>query len=179
MEKIKVLDKCFIKSIDRLELAKAVSKVAKNINHDYHGKSPLFLCVLNGSFMFASDLMKEIDLACEISFIKLSSYQGTSSTGQVRTIMGFNENIEGRDIIVLEDIVDTGHTITRLFQNLYEMKPASVKIATMLFKPAALQVDLKPDYVGIVIPNEFILGYGLDYDGFGRNLADIYKITEE
>lgn len=178
MEKIKVLDKYFKKSIDRSQLAEAVSKLAKQINSDYKGKTPLFLCVLNGSFMFASDLMKEIEGDCEISFIKLSSYEGTSTTGHVRTIMGFNEDIQGRDVIVLEDIVDTGHTITKLVETLSGHKPGSVKVATMLFKPAALQVELKPDYVGIEIPNDFILGYGLDYNGFGRNLADIYKITE-
>ncbi|MCK9617547.1 MAG: hypoxanthine phosphoribosyltransferase [Lentimicrobiaceae bacterium] len=174
---IQVKDKQFALFIKAEEIDMAISKVAENINHDYKGKIPLFLGILNGSFMFASDLLKKITVDCEISFVKIASYAGTQSTGKINNLIGLNEDIKGRHIIILEDIVDTGHTLASLLKYLESFKPASVKIATCLFKPAAFTKEYTVDYVGKNIPNDFIVGYGLDYDGFGRNLPDIYKIV--
>nr|WP_321454270.1 hypoxanthine phosphoribosyltransferase [uncultured Carboxylicivirga sp.] len=178
MERVKVLDKEFELSISEENILKAVDEVAKRINQDLDGKNPLMLCVLNGSFMFASDLMKRITIPCEISFVKLSSYQGTGSTGKVKELIGLNENIEGRTVVLLEDIVDTGLTISNTVDQVKSMGPADVRVATMLFKPDACKKDITLDYVGMNIPNEFIVGYGLDYDGFGRNLRNIYTLAE-
>lgn len=136
------------------------------------------ICILNGSFMFSSDLMKLIDFPCEISFVKLSSYDGMGSTGKVKHLIGLNEEIEGRTVVLLEDIVDTGVTIENLMKQLESQKPKDVRVATLLFKPEACKKDVKLDYVGMEIPNEFIVGYGLDYDGYGRNLPDIYTVTD-
>lgn len=180
MEKqVRLNDKTFRLYKSETEILSAVRNVAHQINEDYIGKRPLIVPVLNGSFMFASDLIKELMLDCELSFIKAASYHGTNSTGALATLIGLNENIEGRHILILEDIVDTGHTLAKILPVFKEKNPASVKIASLLFKPNALQADIKVDYVGLEIPNEFIVGYGLDYDGLGRNLRDIYQVIEE
>ncbi len=180
MEKIvRLNDKDFRLYKSENEILTAVRNVAHRINEDYIGKRPLLVPVLNGSFMFASDLIKELMLDCELCFVKASSYEGTTSTGKVTTVIGLNQEIEGRHIIIIEDIVDTGHTLAKILPLFQEKNPASVKIASLLLKPLALQVDLKVDYVGMEIPNEFIVGYGLDYDGLGRNLRDIYQVAEE
>ncbi len=178
MSRVKLLDREFELSIPEEKLLKAVDKVAEQMNKDLEGKNPLMVCVLNGSFMFASDLMKRLTIPCEISFVKLSSYSGTGSTGTVKEIIGLNEDIKGRTIVLLEDIVDTGLTIINTVEQVKQMGPADVKVATMLFKPDACKRDVKLDYVGMDIPNDFIVGYGLDYDGYGRNLKDIYTVVE-
>lgn len=179
MEKqVRLNDKTFRLYKSENEILSAVRQVAHQINEDYIGKRPLLIPVLNGSFMFASDLIKELMLDCELCFIKAASYAGTSSTGAVNTIIGLNQEVEGRHIIIIEDIVDTGNTLAKILPIFYEQNPASLKVASLLYKPMALKNDLKIDYVGMEIPNEFIVGYGLDYDGLGRNLRDIYQVVQ-
>ena len=178
MSKIRIHDREFVKSISREEIDKKIKRVAAQINHDYAGKRPLFLGVLNGSFMFVADLLKNIELECEISFVKLSSYQGTETTGQVREVIGLSESLEGRDVIILEDIVDTGHTMHKMMQSLKNSNPASVEIASLFVKPARMQVPVDVKYTLFTIPDRFIVGYGLDYDGLGRNLPDVYDVVE-
>lgn len=176
-KQVKLKDKEFGVSITSDKIQEAVVRVAKKINSDYKGKDiPLFISILNGSFMFTADLFKHIDFVCEVTFLKLTSYKGTASTGAVRQLIGVNEAIEGRDVIVLEDIVDTGITLEQILGQLKSFEPASVRVATLLFKPEAYLKDLTIDYIGMEIPNDFIIGYGLDYDGLGRNLADIYTL---
>jgi len=178
MGKIRILDKEFEKSIPFERIQEVINTMASKIHEDYKNSRPLFLCVLNGAFMFAADLFKHYPGHCEISFIKLSSYAGTQTTGEVKTLIGLDKEIEGRDVIILEDIVDSGITISHLANDLSAFKPESVRIATLLLKPEALHKEIRLDYVGMEIPNDFIVGYGLDYNGFGRNFRDIYKITE-
>lgn len=170
-------DKQFNIFIEEQKILAAVKSVAEKINQHYKDKNPLLIPVLNGSFMFAADLAKQLEIDCEFSFIKASSYSGTNSSGSLQEKIGLSENISGRHIIVIEDIIDTGNTLARLIPELELQLPASLKICSLLFKPKALKADLKIDYVGIEIPNDFIVGYGLDYDGLGRNLRDIYKIV--
>ncbi|MBS1595303.1 MAG: hypoxanthine phosphoribosyltransferase [Bacteroidetes bacterium] len=169
-------DKSFRLYITEQQILAAVSQMADRINQDYAGKTPLIVPILNGSFMFASDLVKHLTCRCEISFIKASSYRGTTSTGELTSLIGINEDVKGRDIILVEDIIDTGHTLAKIVPATEALGPASVKVATLLFKPKALKTDLRIDYVGMEIPNEFIVGYGLDYDGLGRNLREIYQV---
>jgi hypoxanthine phosphoribosyltransferase len=178
MKRIQLLDKEFVLSIPASDIKRAIWDMAMKINRDLHDKNPLMVCILNGSFMFSADLMKLIEFPCEISFVKLSSYHGMESTGEVKQLIGLNENVEGRTIVLLEDIVDTGVTIDNLVRQLKTQNPADVKIATLLFKPEACTRDIKLDYVGLEIPNDFIVGYGLDYDGYGRNLPDIYTVVK-
>lgn len=178
MNEIKLNDKTFHLSMPEAEILKHVRAVADKINNDYAGRRPLFLAVLNGSFMFASDLMKMMKLDCEISFVKFSSYQGTESTGMVREVIGVNQDLTGRDIIIIEDIVESGKTMLQMLDTIAKHNPASVKICSLFFKPTKLTVDLKVDYPAIIIPDDFIVGYGLDYDQLGRNLKDIYTITD-
>ncbi len=178
MGKIRILDKEFEKNIPFERIQEVIETMASKIHEDYKNSRPLFLCVLNGAFMFAADLFKHYPGHCEISFIKLSSYAGTQTTGEVKTLIGLDKEIEGRDVIILEDIVDTGITISHLANDLSACKPESVRIATLLLKPESLRKEIRLDYVGMEIPNDFIVGYGLDYNGFGRNFRDIYKITE-
>lgn len=159
------------------EIIARIHILAEQIEQDYAGKNPLFLAVLNGSFMFTADLMKRVNIPCEISFIRMSSYQNMQSTGSVREILGLTEEIDGRDVVVIEDIVDTGHTVNLLLQQLKAKDPASVEIITLLMKPECLQHQLDVKYVAKSIPNDFVVGYGLDYNGLGRNLRDIYKIV--
>ncbi|MCC9138095.1 hypoxanthine phosphoribosyltransferase [Pontibacter silvestris] len=159
------------------EILSYIQLLADQINKDYANKKPLFLAVLNGSFMFVSDLAKRINLDCEVSFIRLSSYKDMQSTGKVKEILGLTEDVHSRHVVVLEDIVDTGHTINGLLQQLKEKQPASLEVATLLLKPDCLQHKLDIKYVAKSIPNDFVVGYGLDYNGLGRNLRDIYKIV--
>jgi hypoxanthine phosphoribosyltransferase len=178
MDSITVKDKSFRPYISEEEISASVDQVALAINADYKGSQPLFLGVLNGSFMFFGDLLKAIQLECTVSFVKLASYEGTNTTGIVNELIGLNEDISGRDVILVEDIVDTGNTLVKLFDSLSDKNPKSIKIATLLFKPAAYQKSYVIDYVGKEIPNDFVLGYGLDYDGLGRNLSSIYVLNE-
>lgn len=159
------------------EIIARINILAEQLEKDYADRNPLFLAVLNGSFMFTADLMKRINIPCEISFIRMSSYQDMQSTGTVREVLGLTENIEGRDVVIIEDIVDTGHTVHALLNQLNEKKPASLQIVTLLMKPECLQHQLEVKYVAKSIPNDFVVGYGLDYNGLGRNLRDIYKIV--
>ncbi len=177
-DKIQVLDKTFELYIDSGRIQSAIRKMADQIQKDLRGKNPLFLCVLNGSFMFAADLLKEFTDPCQISFVKLSSYLGTQTTEEVRTVLGLGEDIRNRDLVVLEDIIDSGITINHLVNDLRQYGPRTIRVATLLLKPDALRGNFVPDYVGIQIPNDFVVGYGLDYNGFGRNTKDIYKIQE-
>ena len=178
MQEINILDKKFGISITAHEIDKAIENIAININNDYKDDIPLFVAVLNGSFMFAADLLKKITIPCHITFIKLASYQGTQSTQNVQTLIGLNEDIEGKKIIIIEDIIDTGITLSNLIEQVQKFFPADIKIATLLFKPEAFTKDYKIDYIGITIPNDFIVGYGLDYNGYARNYPDIYKIKD-
>jgi len=178
MDTIKVNDKDFEISIDATAIDSAVQKIADAINRDYEGKNPLFLAVLNGSFIFAADLIRKITIPCQISFVKLSSYSGTTSTENVKELIGLSEDIKGRHLIIVEDIVDTGLTLDKFLSDLEKFEPASVKLACFTFKKEAFKKSFRIDYLGITIPNEFIVGYGLDYDGYGRNLPDIYKIVK-
>lgn len=175
---IQIKDKRFEISIPSEKILKAVKNVAEQINKDLAGTEPLFLVVLNGAFMFAADLMKQVNIPCEISFVKLASYQGTGTTGKVKELIGLNENIEGRTVVVVEDIVDTGITMDQIITTLKTRHPKDIRVATFFNKPEALQKDVPLNYVGMQIPNDFIVGYGLDYDGFGRNLADIYTLIK-
>ena len=153
--------------------------MAEKMNHELRDKNPLFIVVLNGSFMFASDLLRRISIPCAISFIKLSSYEGTSSSGSVNQLIGLNENVKNRTVVIIEDIVDSGNTIERIYQILHELEVGEVKTATLLFKPDAYKKQFAIDYSGLKIPNDFVVGYGLDYDGFGRNLPSIYVLDSE
>ena len=177
MNSIQIKDKQFTVSISEEEILKEVTRVAAEINRDLAGKNPLFLSVLNGSFMFTADLMKRIEIPCEISFVKLASYQGDSSTGKVKKLMGLNEELTGRTVVIVEDIVDTGLTMQQLLAELAGLHPAEIRIATLLLKPDKLKVPLDIQYVAMQIPNDFIVGYGLDYDGLGRNYKDIYTVV--
>ena len=178
MKQVRLKDKEFKVSITGEKIQEAIVKMANKINQDYKGKDiPLFISILNGSFMFTADLFKHIDFVCEVTFLKLTSYRGTASTGAVRQLIGVNEAIEGRDVIVIEDIVDTGITLEQILGQLKSFDPSSVRVASLLFKPEAYQKDLVIDYVGMEIPNDFIVGYGLDYVGLGRNLPDIYTLS--
>ncbi len=174
---ITLRDKTFKPYLSGTEIQSRISKLAAVINTDYQGRFPLFIAVLNGSFMFAADLMKNIVIDCEITFVKLASYQGTQSTGNVRTLIGQDMPLENRHIVILEDIVDTGKTLFEFLPIIKSQNPASVEIASLLVKPEALQHDVSVKYRGMEIPNDFIVGYGLDYDGLGRNLNDIYVIN--
>lgn len=179
MQEIRLNDKTFRISIPESEILQKVKAVAEKINKDYEGKKPLLLAVLNGSFMFASDLMKELTVECSISFVKLASYQGTMSTGKVHEVIGINEDLTGRDIIIVEDIVESGHTMVQMMDSLANRNPASVKICTLFFKPQKLQEDIKVDYVAMPIGDDFIVGYGLDYNERGRGLRDIYTLAQD
>ena len=181
MEKtVKLHDKTFRVMIPAEQIDRAVQAVADAVNRDYAGlDTPLFVGVLNGSFMFLSDLIKTIDFTSELSFVKLASYDGAHSTGNVRSLIGLNNSLEGRHIIIVEDIVDTGNSIAHMIEELRRRNPASVEVCTLFFKPAAYNRDYPIKYRAMDIGNEFIVGYGLDYDQLGRNLKDIYVVTNE
>ena len=178
MNTVKIKDKEFAVSIPEEKILKEVERLAAQISRDLEGKNPLFLCILNGSFMFAADLFRRITIPAEISFVKLASYEGTASTGVIKEVIGLSESISGRTIVVVEDIVDTGCTMQKLLENLGTRSPESIHVCTLLLKPEKLKVDLDVEYVALEIPNDFIVGYGLDYDGYGRNLKDIYTVVE-
>ncbi|MBQ8047292.1 MAG: hypoxanthine phosphoribosyltransferase [Prevotella sp.] len=177
MSRITIKDKTFETSIPEAVIQERIKAVAERINRDMAGKNPLLLAVLNGSFMFAADLMRMLDIPCEISFVKLASYQGTTSTGKVKEVIGINEDLTGRTIIIVEDIVETGLTIQQMIESLGTRNPESVHICTLLVKPEKLKVPINIEYAAMEIPNDFIVGYGLDYDQQGRNLKDIYTIV--
>ena len=178
MDTIKVKDKEFVISIPEEKILCEIDRLAAQLNSDLAGKNPLFLCVLNGSFMFAADLFRRINIPAEISFVKLASYEGTSSTGVIKEIIGLSEDVTGRTIVIVEDIIDTGCTMQKLLENLGARAPESIHVCTLLLKPEKLKVPLDVEYVALEIPNDFIVGYGLDYDGYGRNLRDIYTVVE-
>lgn len=178
MSIVKIKDKSFKTFIPEEEILKRVKIVADKLNKDMEGKNPLFLAVLNGSFVFAADLMRYITIPCEISFVKLASYQGTASTGQVKEIFGVNEDLQGRTVVIIEDIVDTGRTMKRMLESLGTRSPESLHVCTLLLKPEKLESPLDIEYVAMEIPNDFIVGYGLDYDQQGRNLRDIYTVVD-
>lgn len=179
MKSVRVLDKTFTLFIESKEIDEGIEKIAQQINHDMKDKDPLFLIVLNGAFMFASDLLKKITIPCELSFVKLSSYVGTKTTSLVRELIGLDEVLTGRSVVILEDIIDTGITMGFTTEKLKKLGAKEVRIATLLYKPEAFTMSYPIDYVGIKIPNDFIVGYGLDYDGHGRNIPEIYKIVED
>jgi hypoxanthine phosphoribosyltransferase len=180
MKNVTVLDKEFELFIPYEKIRSIVEEMAEKMSNDLKDKNPLFICILNGSFMFAAEIFKRISLLdAEISFIKLASYSGTSTTGSVKELIGLNEDLTGRTVVVLEDIVDSGITIAKTIEQIRSKNPLEIQIATLLLKPEALQIKVPLDYIGIEIPNDFIIGYGLDYNGRGRNLIDIYKVTEK
>ncbi|MBR0047771.1 MAG: hypoxanthine phosphoribosyltransferase [Prevotella sp.] len=179
MSRITINDKTFEPSISEAEIKQRVKDLAQKISRDMEGKNPLFLAVLNGAFIFAADLMREMTIPCEISFVKLASYQGTTSTGKIKEVIGINENLSGRTIIILEDIVESGLTMKRMIESLGTRNPESVHICTLFFKPDRQKVDLSIDYVAFRIPDDFILGYGLDYDQRGRGLKDVYTLVSD
>jgi hypoxanthine phosphoribosyltransferase len=177
MSRIQVHDKAFEIFIPNEEIQEEIKKMADDINRDYDGKRPMFIAILNGSFMFAADLFRYLKVEAEICFIKLASYKGVSSSGQVITAIGLDIDIIGRDIIILEDIVDTGKTLSEFLPKLMHHQPASLKIAVLLHKPEASQYSIPIDYLAFTIPNKFVVGYGLDYDGLGRNYKDLYQLA--
>lgn len=178
MTVIQVHDKKFVPYLTAQAIAERVSQLALQISKDFEGKKPLFLAVLNGSFLFAADLFRNLTIEAEISFIKLASYKGTTSTGNVITAIGLEESLHERHIILLEDIIDTGKTLHGFIPQLEHQGPASIRIAALLTKPEALQYSVYADYIGFEIPNKFVVGYGLDYDGLGRNIPEIYQLAE-
>lgn len=178
MKEIQVRDKRFAVSIPEAQLLQEVRRVAQEINSDYEGQEPIFLAVLNGSFMFAADLMKEVTLPSEIHFVKMTSYAGVNTTGKVRELIGLSVDITNRPVIIVEDIVDTGITMAHMLEVLKTHNPKSIDVCTLLLKPGKLQVALNIRYRCLEIPNDFIVGYGLDYDGYGRNTRDIYTVIE-
>lgn len=179
MSIVKIKDKTFETSISEAEIKQRVKELAKQLNKDMEGKNPLFLVVLNGAFIFAADLLREITVPNEISFVKLASYMGVISTGEVKEVIGLNVDIAGRTIVIVEDIVDTGRTMRQMVDSLKYRKPESIHICTLFVKPEKLEEQLDIDYAAFSIPNDFIVGYGLDYDQQGRGLKEIYTLVEE
>ncbi len=175
-QSIKVLDKTFVPFISEETIQHKIKELAIQLKKDYEGKQPLFIAILNGSFIFAADLFKVLDFEAEICFIKLASYKGTKSTGHVITSIGLDADITGRHIVILEDIIDTGKTMHSFLPQIINQQPASLKIAVLLHKPEATELPVQIDYCCFSIPNKFVLGYGLDYDGFGRNIPEIYQL---
>lgn len=178
MKEVRILDKDFELFIDADTIQESIKRISADINRDLEGKNPIFVAILNGSFMFAGDLMKHVTIPSEITFVRIASYKGLKSTKNVMEVMGLKEDVKDRTVVILEDIVDTGYTIERLLKQFETYNPKEIKVATLLFKPKALVTEVTPDYVALEIPNDFIVGFGLDYDGYGRNLQDIYKIKE-
>lgn len=179
MSIIRVSDKDFAPFISQEKIENEIHRIASEIKRDMMDKEPLFLVMLNGAFMFAAELFKSLDMPCEMAFVKYKTYVGTHSTGKPNELLGIEpEKINGRNIVIVEDIVDSGFTMSELLKDLNKKGAKSIKIATMMFKPKALKYDLKMDYVGMEIGNDFIVGYGLDYNEYGRNLKEIYKIVE-
>jgi hypoxanthine phosphoribosyltransferase len=178
MKEIRILDKTFREMISEEALSKRIAELAGQINSDLAGKDVVFLGILNGAFLFAADLFRRVELQARISFVKLASYEGTSSSGSIKELIGWNEDIKNKTVVVVEDIVDTGNTLERVFGELVIRKAAEIRIATMLYKPAAYKKDIHLEYVGFEIPNDFVVGFGLDYNGFGRNLPSVYTLIK-
>jgi len=177
MKQVTIRDKTFRVSISSDQIQKRITELAGEISRDMKDKNPVLISILKGAFLFTADLAKQLNIDCEITFMRVSSYSGTASKGQIKNLMGLSEDIKGKTVIILEDIVDTGETVVYLLNELKKNNPAEIKIASLLLKPKALKHDLKIDYVGFEVPNDFLIGYGLDYDGLGRNLSDIYTIV--
>jgi hypoxanthine phosphoribosyltransferase len=178
MKTVQVRDRTFALYIEEDKIREAIHRIAREIDNEMMNKDPLFLVILNGAFMFAAELFKKLSANCEISFVKLASYRGTESTEEVKELIGVGDEIKSRHIIIVEDIIDTGITLEKLQKTLQNYEPASIHLATMLFKPDAFQKEYEIRYIGMEIPNDFVIGYGLDYNGHGRNLPDIYKVVE-
>jgi hypoxanthine phosphoribosyltransferase len=178
MDSIQIKDKSFTRFISSAEIQAKVDDIAGQVSRDLKGKNPLFIVVLNGAYIFAADLLRRLDFDCEVTFVRLSSYKGMETTSRVREVIGLYENLSGRDVVIIEDIIDTGISMGFFLDRIRETSVNSVRLASLLFKPDAFRKDYHIDYIGIKIPNEFIVGYGLDYDGLGRNYPDIYKIEE-
>ena len=177
MKEIRILDKKFRELITEKAIQDRIEELAGQMNYDLEGKDVVFLGILNGAFLFAADLFRRIDIQARISFVKLASYEGTSSSGSIKELIGWNEDIKNKTIVVIEDIVDTGNTLERIVDELVIRKVSEVKIVALLYKPAAYTKDIPLDYVGFEIPNDFVVGYGLDYDGYGRNLPSVYTLV--
>lgn len=177
-EIVKVHDKYFEPFITEEQIQHEVSRIAAEVNKDLADKDPIFLGILNGAFMFASDLFKQLHFPCQITFLKLASYSGTQSTGSVKQLIGINRDLKDRVVVVLEDIVDTGVTLETIIRQLSGYQPKEIRVATFLHKPKATIKEVKLNYVGLEIPNDFIVGYGLDYDGYGRNFKEIYQLVD-
>ncbi len=175
-QQVRVLDKTFALSVSESQITEAIAKIAQQMNEELYDKNPLFIVLLNGAFMFASDLLKKLNFPSQVSFVKYASYEGTDSTGEVRELMGLSENVEGRTVVIIEDIVDTGLTMASFLSALKGLQPKDIRIVALFLKPEKLQVDLQVDYVAFSIPNDFIVGYGLDYNGYGRNLPAVYSL---
>lgn len=178
MSTVKIKDKTFRTSITEEEIRQRVKVLGQRLSKDLEGKNPLFLSVLNGAFMFTADLLREMTIPCEVSFVKLASYQGTTSTGKVKEVIGINEDLTGRTVVIVEDIVESGKTMSRMIETLGTRNPASIHICSLFVKPEKLEVDLNIEYSAFEIPNAFIVGYGLDYDQQGRQLKEVYALTE-
>lgn len=178
METIRVHDKVFVPYLSQEDIETRVRFIAEQLNRDYVGKRPLFIAILNGSFIFASDLFKKLRIEAEICFIKLASYKGSKSTGHIVTAIGLDADIYGREVVIVEDIVDTGKTLTDFLPQLHHQQPASLRVVALLHKEAATVFPVRVDYLGFTIPDKFVVGYGLDYDGLGRNIPEIYKLVE-
>lgn len=178
MKEIRIHGKKFEVLIPSQKIQEGIAGVAEKINNELSGQRPIFICVLNGAFVFASDLLKKITIECEISFVKLASYYGTTSSGEVKTLIGLDENVKNRTVVVLEDIVDTGLTVETIVKQLSVFEPKEIKIATLLLKPDAYKKTIPIDYTALNVPNDFLVGFGLDYDGLGRNLEDIFVLAE-
>jgi hypoxanthine phosphoribosyltransferase len=178
MKEIRILDKKFKELIPEKKLQERIGELAAQLNTDLAGKDVVFLGILNGAFLFAADIFRRIDLQVRISFVKLASYEGTSSSGSIKELIGWNEDIKNKTIVVIEDIVDTGNTLERIVDELVIRKASEIKIAALLYKPSAYTKKIPIDYVGFEIPNDFVVGYGLDYDGYGRNLPSVYTLVK-
>jgi hypoxanthine phosphoribosyltransferase len=178
MKEIRILDKNFREFLTEKVIQERIEELAMQINKDLAGKDIVFLGILNGAFLFAADLFRRIDFQAKISFVKLASYQGTSSSGSIKELIGWNEDIKNKTIVVVEDIVDTGNTLERIVDELVIRKATEIRIAALLYKPEAYTKDIPIDYIGFEIPNDFVVGFGLDYDGFGRNLPSVYTLIK-
>ena len=176
MLEIQILDKKFREYIPEQSIQEVIAQMAEKMNHDLAGKDVVFLGILNGSFLFAADIFRRINFPTRVTFLKLASYEGTSSSGSIKELIGWNEDVRKKTVVVLEDIVDTGNTLERIVGELKVRKVEEIKIAALLLKPEAYKKEFKIDYVGFEIPNDFVVGFGLDYDGFGRNFPSIYKL---